>query len=167
MTKQRNIITLPERYWNAIDNEIDGEQINNRGEALLHLLVSLQKANPIAMKFEKKTETYSLPKWCTKEVFNNIKTILNISDDANETTVVIALETVQMALKAWKYMDGSNGLAELRRYRAEQKAKDKKQTNNNPVLCECGHVLEVHSDERCLANGGMCECKKYEEGTPS
>ena len=44
----------------------------------------------------------------------------------------------------------------------------RKQNNNiniKPVLCGCGHVLETHTDEGCLANSGMCTCKKYEPGT--
>jgi hypothetical protein len=46
----------------------------------------------------------------------------------------------------------------------------RKQNNNiniKPVLCECGHVIEGHSDAGCLANGGMCECKKYEPAAPA
>ena len=124
MTKtKRNVISLPDEFCNALDNKIDNKMICNRTDAMKHIMLEFHKTNPTALKFEKKPETFSLPKWLTPHILDNIKTILNISDDANEQNALMAMMGVETAIKGWKAIGGNDGFAELHRYRAEQKAK--------------------------------------------
>ena len=132
MTRVKKVVGLPQRYWDEIDNRVDGELIRSYGDALISILNDTYphlKTHP-----EHQHPTSTPPEQYQPKS-------MGFSFDSAPKTPVFSFDS-------------------------PPPNKNNNNINIKPVLCECGHVLEAHSDEGCLANGGVCECKKYEEGTP-
>lgn len=149
-TKRKKVlVTLPDNYLTALDNKIDNILIRTRGDAVISLLTELQKARPGSLEFEEmiyiklseltqyKRELIELrntqpkpeahiPQWITSRKWLNENTmkmlvgLLEIADDANETSAMIAIDSIKTAVKGWGAV-GNDGLRDLRRIRAEKK----------------------------------------------
>jgi hypothetical protein len=103
--KPRNIISLPERFWNAIDNKIDGELINSRGDALVYLLAELEKVKPECIEVGKMMyiphSEYEELKRDYKELredYDNIKILLNKSTPQRKWATEVSLDLIEKTM---------------------------------------------------------------------
>ena len=118
--REKVLVTLPEKYINALDNKIDNVLIRTRGDAVISLLSELQKSNPGILKFEEKQKALTAPAWLTPDILNNILAIFKIPENPSETTVRIAIDEIKTKLKISEYV-GNDGLRDLRRMRSAAK----------------------------------------------
>jgi len=125
--REKVLVTLPENYINALDNKIDNILIRTRGDAVISLLTELQTAKPGALKFEEKPkipniiipEWISKRVWFTENIFNQIISLLQITDNANETNAAILLDEFKTNAKIGASV-GVEGMKQLRAIRAEK-----------------------------------------------
>ena len=105
--RQKLITTLPERYINALDNKIDNELICTRGDAILTLLMRLEKLDPTIFKAPdghdgalKNTIKYP---WATEANLAEIEKVMELK---SEGSVLIALDGYQTNKKlAQKFLE--------------------------------------------------------------
>lgn len=107
----KGIITMPAKFWTAIDNRIDSVLIGSRGDAIISMLLELQKLSPLSVKF---TEPPPPPPQVRKEVIEKINNIFGINIfDITDTKLAILEDE-------WKINSKANELIKQKRARISE-----------------------------------------------